>query len=152
MGSTAKFKVNGNSVKPPAPINLRDRFGHRYQIGFDPAYYAERPGNRQKDDPWLQVVVCRFGEVFPWGGPYLAAATISRGAIANRLAALPCCKVVQDGSDGVTVVFDVADFAAVAKLIKPRGIRRLDPERKRAFIEAGRATRYGRTPGHTEIS
>ena len=140
---------SSNSVKL---INLRELFGRRYQIGYDPSYAHEQSDWRKCEEPWLQVVLCHHGEIYPWGDDRLAATTSTRGAIANKLAALECCTVSQDGSDGVTVTFHVGDFSAVAKLIRPRGRRRLSPERREAFVKAGRSHRYRKTVGQTQIS
>jgi hypothetical protein len=60
----------------------------------------------------------------------LAAATNTRGPIARRLAALPCIRAVQDGDDGINLVFHVSDFAKVAAILKPRRKRQLTPEQK----------------------
>jgi hypothetical protein len=56
----------------------------------------------------------------------LAAVTNKAGPTARKLAALPGVTLWQDGSDGVTVLFDLAQFAEVAKLMHPRRRRRLD--------------------------
>ncbi len=141
-----------NSMTALQAVNLLEQFGHRYQIGYEESYYAEYGPNSRVDDPELQVLYCHHGHVFLWGGQRLAASTDTRGAIANRLAALDCCKVEQDGDDGVTVSFDVGDFRTVAGLIKPRGRRSLDPARRKAFIEAGRTHRYCVASGQMEIS
>jgi hypothetical protein len=41
----------------------------------------------------------------------------------------------QDGSDGITIVFDVADFSEVAKVMKPRRRRQMSEEQKRMTTE-----------------
>lgn len=49
----------------PSCSNLRERFGRRYRI--------EREESCGRiDDPWLLVIVCRFGHIFPHGGNILA--------------------------------------------------------------------------------
>jgi hypothetical protein len=57
----------------------------------------------------------------------------SRDAWRPCLAALPGCRVHQDGDDGLTVVFAEAMFEAVAAILKPR--------RRRCWSEAERAKR-----------
>jgi hypothetical protein len=47
----------------------------------------------------------------------------------------PCCELYQDGSDGVTVLFDVADFDQMAAIIRPRRRRRLSEARRLACAE-----------------
>jgi hypothetical protein len=54
--------------------------------------------------------------------------------------ALDCVTVHQDGSDGMTVLFDVADFAKVAEVMKPRRRRQMNDEQKR--IAAERLAKY----------
>ena len=54
--------------------------------------------------------------------------------------------MVQDGDDGVNVVFDVADFDTVAEILKLRRRRRkLSPEQAAALAERGRKYRF--SPG-----
>lgn len=140
-----------DSMLADTPVNLRQLFGHRYQVGYDPAYYAEHGRKCRSDDPQLQIMLCHHGHIFVWGPQRLAASTDSRGAIANKLATLGCCQVEQAGEDGVTVSFDLSDFRVVAAFIKPRGCRRLDPDRRKAFINAGRPHRYGGGSGQNTI-
>ena len=141
-----------NDSDPVNPINLRERFECRYKINHDPAYYSEYGRRARVDDPWLQIIPCHHGEIFPWGGDLLAASTSRRGAIANRLSELDCCEVKQDGSDGVTVTFHIDDFRKVADLIRPRGSRQLSPSRRRAFVKAGQSSRLSKQPGHNSVS
>lgn len=99
-------------------INLMDRLGREYRIGWNPAY---DPKGRPRDtlDPWYMVVVCRHGEICPYGGSQLAVEAEGRPKIKGRLAALPFCKLYQDGDDFGSFIFDVADFAQVAEIVKP---------------------------------
>jgi hypothetical protein len=63
------------------------------------------------------------------------------------LAALPGAVLWQDGSDGATVLFDVALFPRVAKLMHPRRSRRLTPEHRVKLMEAGAKHRFGNGSG-----
>jgi len=65
----------------------------------------------------------------------LAASTDRHGSIALRLLELSCCDVQQDGSDGVTVLFDLADFEEVAAIIQPRRRRWMSEDQRRACTE-----------------
>jgi hypothetical protein len=106
-------------------INLSERFGNDYRIRHeDPR--EKRLGN----DPWQYVIPCTNGHFYCHGAEMLGAATNKRGPISKRLAALPCVKVTQDGSDGINVVFDVGDFDTVAAVMVPKRRRRLSPERR----------------------
>ena len=55
--------------------------------------------------------------------------------MAKQLKALRCVQVVQDGSDGVNVTFDVEHFDKVGELMKPRKRRHLSEKQKAANIE-----------------
>ncbi len=121
-------------------INLRQRYGDRYKITHDESYRTERPEFRAAEEPWLQVIECRNGHVFPWGPDddgvqWLAASTSRAGSVAKRLAALPFTTVVQDGTDGVTVRFPPAHFTDVAEIMHPRRRRRLSAEARTQATE-----------------
>ncbi len=80
-----------NDSDPVNPINLRERFECRYKINHDPAYYSEYGRRARVDDPWLQIIPCHHGEIFPWGGtcsqPVLPAGEQSPTACLNSIAA-----------------------------------------------------------------
>ena len=119
-------------------IHLNQRFGKKYRLERDPAYYVEHGARGRSEDPWLWIVVGRFADIFPWGGKLLGLSTHGRGARAHRLAALPFVTVVQDAEDGYTLTFDVERFAEVAKLAGLRRKRRLT----QALLEGCRKTRF----------
>lgn len=123
------------------PINLRERFGRRFQIGHDPAFEAEDRRLAKADEPWLQIIPGRLGHVYPFGGDTLAATTNSCGPVANKLKASPFCEVWQDGSDGVTVLFRVDHFPRVAKILHLRTRRQLSDGQRRG-LEYGRKHRF----------
>ena len=144
-----KSKCNGESlaVKPVEPINLRECVGGKYKIAYDEAFAAEHGPNARVDDPWLQLVPGRLGHVFPYGGELLGVSTNSRGPVANHLTALPCCEVVQDGDDGITVKFHVDHLQQVARIIHARTTRTLTAAQRKALIDAGGTHRFNN--GHT---
>ena len=110
-------------------VDLRKRFGKTYRIINDES--AQGPRDR---DPWVATIPCTKGHIYPQGGARLAAFR-ERGPTAQRLKRLPCVQVQCDGDDGVAVVFDVADFDAVAAIMKPRRRRSLSPEQRQAASE-----------------
>jgi hypothetical protein len=116
-------------------IDLKERFGRRFRLLYEESYTTE---NRRGHDPWLLTIVCRHGHIYPHGRDQLAASTNSRGPIAKRLAALPCVRVVQDGDDGINVVFHIDDFTTVAAIMKPKRRRKLTAEHKAKLTAAGR--------------
>ena len=118
-------------------VDLQKKYGHRWKIGLDEAARGRRT------DQWNLTIVCRHGEICPWGDDLLAAATANPGAVANRLRALPFVEVVHDGSDGVTVVFLSSYLRTVAGIMKPRRARRASPAQL-AALKRGRV----RQPRH----
>ena len=116
-------------------INLKQHFGGRYRVQYEESYYVERPEFRAVGGPWLTMIPCQNGHIFPWGGSTVAACTNTRGRVATKLKKTASCKVAQDGDDGVTVLFDVEDFEAVAEIMKPRKRRRLSEEQKQKAVE-----------------
>ena len=116
-----------------ACINLKERFGRRYRVTYEESYRADRGDSARAADPWLMIVPCRYGHIFPHGGNMLAASVDGHPNVAGVLRRLPCCRVHQDGDFGeVTIVFDVGDFAKVARIIRPRRRRQVSAvERER---------------------
>jgi len=104
-------------------VNLKERFGKRFKVGHDEAYFAERGERAFADDPQLQIIPGRRGHVFPGPGDLLAA-FCRRGPTANRLKALRGVEVWTDGSDGVTVLFAPEQIDQVADLLKLRRRRK----------------------------
>jgi hypothetical protein len=102
--------------------------------------FAIEQGGRAAD-PWALLLLCRHGHIYLHGPRTLGAATNNRGSIATRLAALPCVQVMQEGDDGINAIFDVADFKAVAAIMRPRTQRQLSAEHKAKLIAAGKRFR-----------
>jgi hypothetical protein len=120
-------------------IDLQERFGDRYKIGKDPSYFAEHGPNAWTHDPWLLLIRCERGEIYPHGGDYLAFATNGRGPSATKLAELACVEVLQDGDDGINGKFHVDHFREVAKLMRPRRRHVLSAERRARMSAIGTA-------------
>jgi hypothetical protein len=116
-------------------VNLRERFGRRYRVEHEESYYAQYGPRARTDDPWLQIIPCRAGHIYPWGHSTLAASTDGLGPTARKLAALAFTTVHQDGSDGVTVLFPVERFPDVAALMHPKRRRRMTEEQREAAVE-----------------
>jgi hypothetical protein len=119
----------------PTCINLRERFGDAYRIRHEESYAAERSEFRAAEEPWLQIIPCRHGHIYPHGGNLLAVSTDRRGIMARRLMALGCLTVAQDGSDGINATFPVEAFDQVAAIVRPKRRRRLTPEHRAAATE-----------------
>lgn len=121
--------------------NLSDLFGDRFKIDFDPVIDSH---GRQRDkiDPWLQVMRCERGEIYPFGDDKLAVEVQGRPITARRLAELDCCKVYQNGDHEVSFIFPVKRFEEVAAIVRPRKRRRLSEEQKHILAEASAPYRF----------
>lgn len=109
-------------------VNLKREFGNAYRVQYEESYRAEYGPNCRVEVPWLMITPCRNGHVYPWGGRELAASTDRLGSVARELRTLLFAKVIQDGSDGVTVLFDAEHLDEVAEVMKARRRRRFSPE------------------------
>ncbi len=125
-------------------MDLKKRFGGRYRVVYEESYHSDRGENARTEDPWLMVIPCQRGHIYPHGQDVLAASTNTRGGIARKLAALDCTTVVQEGSDGINATFHVRDFERVAELMIPKRRRRLTVEQRRAAAE--RLAKYAFKP------
>jgi len=104
-------------------INLKRDYGTTYRVrGED--------GKTAPTDPWEHVIECKHGHIAPWGGKLLVACTDKCGKIAKLLRALGT--VVQDGDDGVNVVFTLERFGEVADLMRARKRRQMSAEQRAA--------------------
>ena len=108
-------------------INLLERFGERYRIGFDEA--AE-----SKTDPWEMTVPCRSGTIYPHGGEILALELNNHPKIAKQVRAIPGIVLHQDGDDEETFLFPVSLFDQVAALVEPKKVRKLGEEHKAKLL------------------
>ena len=131
-------------------INLQERFGKRYRVGYEESYQAQYGKRSRRCDPWLMVIHCRYGHIYPFGGDLLAASVDGHAQIANRLRRLSCCRDYQDGDGGeLTALFNVADLPEVAKILRPRRRRQLSDQQKKELTERLLASRRsGRFTGN----
>jgi hypothetical protein len=122
-------------------IDLQERFGEKYKIGKDPSYWAEHGKGGWAHDPWLLLIPCKFGHIYPQGGTTLAASVDGHCKIAGELRRLGL-KVHQSGSDGDTLLFDVEQFKAVAKIMRPHRKPRQTEEQRAAAVERLKAYQF----------
>lgn len=125
-------------MKTPTCLNLKRKFGKKYRVEYEESYYCDR-SIRSVEDPWLMIILCQAGHIYPHGGKLLAAATDKRGTFAKRLAALSCTEVIQDGTDGINAIFDAKHFDEVAKVMRPKRKKQLSQEHKDKLVAAGQA-------------
>ncbi len=110
-------------------IDLREQFGDRYRITFDPVI---DPRGKWRDliDPWLHTIECRYGTIYPYGTKHLAIDIDNHSFIARQVAELSGSELVQDGDFEKTVKFPLDQFDAVAAIVKPHKRPRYSEERR----------------------
>ena len=122
----------------PSCIDLKARFDKRYRVVYEESYYADHGDGARREDPWLMILLCRYGHIFPHGGTTLAASVDGHPNVAGQLRRLKCCRVHQDGDHGeLTARFDVADFAEVAQIMRPRRRRLVSAEQRERLRAMG---------------
>jgi hypothetical protein len=119
----------------PTCINLRERFGEKYRIGFEEA--AEN-----RNDPWMMTIPCRFGTIHPNGGENLAIEVDGHPRIAKKVGAIPGIVLHQDGDDEKTFVFPTDLFDQVAAIVEPKQVKRLTDEQRARLVEAGKLYQF----------
>ena len=95
-------------------INLKEKFGDKYRITKDPA--VEK--GTKKVDPIYWIIPCRLGEIFPYGGKYLAV-MVTKPRIAQQMKKWKELEVTQDAEDAVIFKFHVKDFDKIAERVLP---------------------------------
>jgi len=122
----------------PSCINLEERFGRQYRVTYEESYWVEHGPDARVCDPWLMILPCRHGHIYPYGGDTLAASVDGFPKVAGRLRKLACVRVAQDGDFGeLTVTFDVADFSTVATIMRPRRRRQVSAQERERLREMG---------------
>jgi hypothetical protein len=119
----------------PTCIDLRERFGQQYRIGFDEAA-------SKKIDPWMQTILCRFGTIYPHGNENLAVEVDGHNRIAKQVGTIPGVVLHQDGDDEKTFIFPLSLFDQVAAIVEPKRVRRLTDEQKAKLLDAGQVYRF----------
>ena len=117
------------------PINLKDLYGKRYKIGFDPSVQYEEGGKR---DPWYYLILCRSGNIYPYSDELLGFHCTSR-IIRNRLhKEHPEIRVQNWSDDGEAIfLFPVELFDIVAEYAKPRKKRQVSESERKRLAEIG---------------
>jgi hypothetical protein len=125
------------------PLNLNELYGKRYRIKHDPAAELEPGGKR---DPWLFIIPCKYGHIYPHSDRLLAVwvegAKIRR-SIKAKFPGLEC----RNWSDNGEAVFlfppDVFDrIAGIVRPWKRRGRKQLSPDERARLVESGTEYRF----------
>jgi hypothetical protein len=113
------------------PINLKELAGNTYKLSHDPAAKQE-PGGRK--DPWLCIIPCRKGHIYPHSDKLLALWWESTTRLDLRC---PALELYQDGDDEKTYLFRPEDFDRVAKMVgakkRKQGRNLSESERQKAI-------------------
>lgn len=128
-------------------VNLRERFGRQFKVSYEESYYADRGTGAWLPDPWLMILPCRFGHIYPHGGAMLAVFVDGHPKLAGVLRRLPCCQVYRDGDDGMTLLFNAVDFGKMAQIMHPQRRRQYTPEQRAAMVRRLQPTQYRGTKG-----
>lgn len=107
-------------------INLMERFGKRYRITFDEAYEAKGK-HKATLDPWMMLIPCRGGTIGPQGGDVLRIDLEGHRKTAAQLGRLPGVSFYCKGDVESTLLFHVDQFAAVARIARPKRRRKGRP-------------------------
>lgn len=116
-------------------INLKELYGDKYKIGHDPAAELEPNGRK---DPWLFIIPCRYGHIYPYSDKLLAVwaeGRIIRQRIRRRF---PKLENPNWGDDGEAIfLFPVVMFDGIAEIVKPKRKRQLSREHREKLVSAG---------------
>lgn len=115
-------------------INLKERFGKVYRIKHDEAV-QERA---ERKDPWMMIITCKWGIIYPQGGTKLAAEVDRHPTAARALQKMAGVEQTQEGDLELenTFVFDVSLFDQVGEVLKPKRRRVLTAEHKAKAVAA----------------
>ena len=122
------------------PIDLEKQFGRSYRIEMEESWAAGKGAWHNGDALWLKIIPCRCGHIYVHSDTHLGWASDGRGSIAKQMASF--CQVIQDGEDGINVIFPLGAFPGVAALVKPRRRRRLTDEAKAKLLAASEPYRF----------
>ena len=129
-------------------IDLRTVAGKRYRLDCDLSHKG-----RTAPDPWLLIIPCRFGHIYPHSATLLAVATNGR-VIGLKVARLSGVDVLQDGIDGMNLTFPPRLFARVAQIVKPKRKRQIsDAERERLLkLSQGNLAKRRQSPSDGDFT
>lgn len=97
-------------------MNLKELYGDKYRIRFDPAV-----GNssKLKADPDYQIIPCRHGEIYPRSATLLAVWVKGCKRIGKMKRELPELKIQNDGEGEAIFLFKPEIINKIAEYVKP---------------------------------
>jgi sulfite reductase alpha subunit-like flavoprotein len=122
-------------------LDLRELFGNKYKIGYDP---AAGPRSLLRKDPEYLLIPAKYGEFYPFDNRIAFDCTSSRVAkrILKKLGGqvLPYRGISDDGEIGeeCTFIFDAETFKAVAKIAKAETKRKISEKKRQELAEQSR--------------
>jgi len=117
------------------PINLKEQYGDKYRIEYDPAALCE---GENKNDPWYYVIPCKYGHLFPVSNRIIAFLCES-GKIATRLHRdHPEIQSSNWSDDGSAIFYFTPDqFKPISGYARPKRKRRLSEPHKKRLVKSG---------------
>ena len=119
-------------------IDFRQRFGGKYRIEFDEAANNGAGGKR---DPWLYLLPCRYGHIYPHS-QFLLGVYCDHPRVIKRLATLPRLLEHQSGDSEAIFLFLPEMFDDVAVVVQPKRRRKLSAEHRMALQNGGSAHHF----------
>ena len=121
------------------PIDLKEKFGKQYKIGYDPAVEV----GESKHDPWNYLILCKHGNIYPYSAKKLAFYCIGSGIRKKLHKEHPDIEVYNWSDDGEAIFpFFLDQFDLIAKYAKPRRKRRLSEEQKQIQVDRLKGYRF----------
>ena len=135
------------------PPDLLDLYGKRYRVAYEESYYAQYGPDARTRDPWYMQILCKYGTIYPHGTNTLAASVEQHPGIAQRLKALPCTTISQEGDRAeLTVTFPLANLPEVAKILQPRRRKQITEKERQRLRDIGRHYLFARRTGRQKRS
>jgi hypothetical protein len=113
--------------------NLKQLYGDKYRLAHDPVVRSRK----EKTDPWLMTLPCKFGTIYPHGAGRLAVEIDYHLGKARQIAQIEGVQLAQDGDNERTYVFPVEVFEQVAQVVRPYRRRRVSPVSQANLVPGG---------------
>ena len=130
-------------------IDLKKRFGQKYRIFMDEAWYvetAESFPDKIKHRPWYYEIRGKYGTIYLYGTNQLAV-RITANRIKSRIKTdyRNILSLYLEAEDESIFLFSPVNFEIVAGLIKARRKRQITNEQRQLIIERTRNYRFERS-------
>lgn len=123
----------------PTCVNLKDTFGSQFRIIYDPV-----SGPKPSKDPWMMMIPCKYGEIYPHGGTRLTFECRS-GKIIGQLRRHPKFTIKQDGDGEASFLFEADDLPLLEDELQPKKRRVVSEAQRERLAEMGARTRFQNT-------